>query len=44
MFLSAPIHHHFEAKGWSEPTIVMRFWVIAAVSGVLGLIVTLLDR
>jgi phospho-N-acetylmuramoyl-pentapeptide-transferase len=44
VFLSAPIHHHFEAKGWSEPTIVMRFWVIAAVSGVLGLIVTLLDR
>jgi len=44
VFLSAPIHHHFEAKGWSEPTIVMRFWVIAAVSGVLGLIIALLDR
>ena len=44
VFLSAPIHHHFEAKGWSEPTIVMRFWVIAAVSGVLGLIISLLDR
>jgi len=44
VFLSAPIHHHFEAKGWPEPTIVMRFWVIAAVSGVLGLIIALLDR
>lgn len=44
VFLSAPIHHHFEAKGWPEPTIVMRFWVVAAVSGVLGLIVSLLDR
>lgn len=44
VFLSAPIHHHFEAKGWSEATIVMRFWVIAAVSGVLGLIIALLDR
>lgn len=44
VFLSAPIHHHFEAKGWSEPTIVMRFWVLAAVSGVLGLIIALLDR
>ena len=44
VFLSAPIHHHFEAKGWSEPTIVMRFWVVAAVSGVLGLIIALLDR
>lgn len=44
VFLSAPIHHHLEARGWSEPAIVMRFWVIAAVSGVLGLIMFLLDR
>lgn len=44
VFLSAPIHHHFEAKGWHEATIVMRFWVISAVSGVLGLIIALLDR
>lgn len=44
VFLSAPIHHHFEAKGWPEATIVMRFWVISAVSGVLGLIIALLDR
>ncbi len=44
VFLSAPIHHHFEAKGWPEPTIVMRLWVIAAVSGVLGLIISLMDR
>ncbi len=44
VFLSAPIHHHFEAKGWSEATIVMRLWVISAVSGVLGLIIALLDR
>ncbi|MFA5854075.1 MAG: phospho-N-acetylmuramoyl-pentapeptide-transferase [Patescibacteria group bacterium] len=44
VFLSAPIHHHFEAKGWPEATIVMRFWVVAAVSGVLGLIISLLDR
>ncbi len=44
VFLSAPIHHHFEAKGWKEPTIVMRFWVISAVSAVLGLIFALLDR
>ena len=44
VFLSAPIHHHFEAKGWSEPTIVMRFWLIAAVSGVFGLIIAILDK
>lgn len=44
VFLSAPIHHHFEAKGWKEPTIVMRAWMIAAISGVLGLIIALVDR
>lgn len=44
VFLSAPIHHHFEAKGWSEPTVVMRFWVIAAVSGVFGLVLAILDK
>ncbi len=37
IFLMAPIHHHFEKKGWSEPTIVIRFWIIATVLGILGL-------
>lgn len=44
IFLSAPIHHHFEAKGWSEAKIVMRFWVIAWISTAIGLVVFLLDR
>jgi len=44
VFLSAPIHHHFEAKGWPEPKIVMRFWVIAGVTAAIGLIVFLLDK
>lgn len=44
VFLSAPIHHHFEASGWSEPKIVMRFWIISAVSAGLGLAVFLLDK
>lgn len=44
VFLSAPIHHHFEAIGWSEPKIVMRFWVIAGVSATLGLSFFLLDK
>ncbi|HQB50759.1 MAG TPA: phospho-N-acetylmuramoyl-pentapeptide-transferase [bacterium] len=44
VFLSAPIHHHFEAKGWSEAKIVMRFWVIAAVSGAIGICLFLLDH
>lgn len=39
LFLIAPIHHHFEAKGWSETQIVMRFWIIGAGFGVLGLLV-----
>ncbi|MCD8525614.1 MAG: phospho-N-acetylmuramoyl-pentapeptide-transferase [Alphaproteobacteria bacterium] len=37
MFAMAPIHHHFEKKGWSEPTIVIRFWIIAVVLALIGL-------
>lgn len=44
VFLSAPFHHHLEAIGWPEPKIVMRFWVISAVSAAAGLIIALLDR
>ncbi|MCB9802599.1 phospho-N-acetylmuramoyl-pentapeptide-transferase [Candidatus Nomurabacteria bacterium] len=43
VFLSAPIHHHLEAKGWSEPKIVMRFWVVAGVTAVMGLIIAIID-
>lgn len=41
LFLVAPIHHHFEAKGWSETQIVMRFWIIGAIAGVAGVVVGL---
>ena len=44
VFLSAPIHHHFEAKGWPETKVVMRFWVIAAMTSIIGLVIFLLDR
>jgi phospho-N-acetylmuramoyl-pentapeptide-transferase len=44
VFLSAPIHHHLEAIGWPEPKIVMRFWVIAGMTAVVGLIISLMDR
>lgn len=44
VFLSAPIHHHLEAIGWSEAKVVMRFWVIGGVSAVLGLSIFLLDK
>ena len=30
-FLMAPIHHHFELKGWAEPKIIVRFWIITLV-------------
>lgn len=44
VFLSAPIHHHFQARGWSEPKIVMRFWLISAITSVIGVIVFLMDK
>lgn len=37
VFRMAPLHHHFEKKGWAEPTIVIRFWIIAAVLALVGL-------
>jgi phospho-N-acetylmuramoyl-pentapeptide-transferase len=37
VFRMAPIHHHFEKKGWSESTIVIRFWIIAVVLAMVGL-------
>jgi len=37
IFRMAPLHHHFEQKGWSEPTIVIRFWIIALVLALIGL-------
>jgi phospho-N-acetylmuramoyl-pentapeptide-transferase len=44
LFYSTPIHHHFQAIGWSEPKIVMRFWVISAITAAIGIILFLLDR
>jgi hypothetical protein len=38
IFISAPIHHHLEAKGWEETKITMRFWIIAVVSACLGVL------
>lgn len=44
VFLSAPIHHHFEALGWPETKVTMRFWVISAVMAVIGLMIALIGR
>ena len=37
IFRMAPLHHHFEQKGWEEPTIVIRFWIIASILAIAGL-------
>jgi len=42
VFLSSPLHHHFEALGWPETKVTMRFWILGQVAGVIGLIVFLL--
>lgn len=41
IFLSAPLHHHLEAKGWPETKVTMRFWVIGCVGAFIGLLITL---
>jgi phospho-N-acetylmuramoyl-pentapeptide-transferase len=38
VFLSSPIHHHFEAKGWPETKVTMRFWILGQIAGVTGLL------
>jgi len=37
VFRMAPLHHHFEQKGWEEPTVVIRFWIIASILAIAGL-------
>ncbi|MCD6094900.1 phospho-N-acetylmuramoyl-pentapeptide-transferase [bacterium] len=42
IFLSAPIHQHLQARGWQEPKIVMRFWIIGVVFAIIGVAIRLL--
>ena len=44
IFIVAPIHHHFEAKGWSRYKITMRYWIIGVIFSVLGIILALVGR
>lgn len=44
IFKIAPIHHHFEASGWPETKVTMRFWILGQVAGVIGLILFLIGR
>ena len=37
IFRMAPIHHHFELKGWPEPRVIVRFWIISVVLVLMGL-------
>ena len=37
IFKMAPIHHHFEKKGWAESTVVIRFWIISIILAMIGL-------
>lgn len=42
IFLAAPLHHHFEAKGWPEPKVVMRAWVFTALTALIGVMIAIL--
>ena len=37
VFLMAPIHHHYEKKGWDEPKIIVRFWLVSALLALIAL-------
>ena len=43
IFISTPIHHTFEALGWPETQVTMRFWMISAIGAIVGLIIFLVD-
>ncbi len=44
IFLSAPIHHHFQALGWPESQITMRFWILSAVFSIIGVVIFFFAR
>lgn len=43
VFLFAPLHHHFEAKGWPKHKVTMRYWIISMISAILGVVISLLS-
>lgn len=44
IFLSTPIHHHFEALGWPESQVTMRFWIVSAIAAIFGLVLFFLAK
>jgi len=43
VFLFAPLHHHFEALGWSKPKVTMRYWIVGIMTSVIGVIIALIS-
>lgn len=43
LFIVAPLHHHFEAKGWAKPQVTMRYWIISYMCAMLGVIIALIS-
>ncbi len=44
IFLVAPVHHHFEAKGWPAYKVTMRFWVISIIFAIIGMVIALIGK
>ncbi|MBI4049589.1 MAG: phospho-N-acetylmuramoyl-pentapeptide-transferase [Candidatus Doudnabacteria bacterium] len=44
LFFSSPLHHHFEAQGWPETKVTMRFWVVSGVAAFIGVAINLIGR
>ncbi len=42
VFLAAPLHHHFEAKGWPHYKVTMRFWIVSVVAALVGMVIQLI--
>lgn len=42
VFLAAPLHHHFEAKGWPESKVVMRAWILTGITAAAGIVIGIL--
>jgi phospho-N-acetylmuramoyl-pentapeptide-transferase len=44
IFKLAPIHHHFEAIGWSQAKVTMRFWIFSIIFAIIGIILVVISR
>jgi phospho-N-acetylmuramoyl-pentapeptide-transferase len=44
VFLVAPLHHHFEAKGWPHYKVTMRYWVVSVVFAIIGMVIAIISK